>query len=98
MANTIAPSCWSRCSLNCSGAHDAGSEGGGRRRLCVAGPLQHGDAYHTFIQAGVVAQGLLQYLAVAAPKLVWDTFGSWLRTIRPGIPPSEIPSSSRIPI
>jgi hypothetical protein len=30
MANTIAPSCWSRCSLNCSGAHDAGSEGGGR--------------------------------------------------------------------
>jgi len=46
-------------------------------------------AYHTFIQAGVVAQGLLQYLAVAAPELVWDTFGSWLRTIRPGIPPSE---------
>ena len=47
-------------------------------------------AYHTFIQAGVVAQGLLQYLAVAAPKLVWDSFGSWLRTIRPGIPPSEL--------
>src|ERR1700689_3050377 len=46
-------------------------------------------AYHAFIQAGVVAQGLLQYLAVAAPKLVWDQFGSWLRTIRPGIPPSE---------
>jgi len=47
-------------------------------------------AYHAFIQAGVVAQGLLQYLAVAAPKLVWDSFGSWLRTIRPGIPPSEL--------
>ena len=46
-------------------------------------------AYHAFIQAGVVAQGLLQYLAVVAPKLVWDSFGSWLRTIRPGIPPSE---------
>jgi DDE superfamily endonuclease len=46
-------------------------------------------AYHVFIQAGVVAQGLLQYLAVVAPKLVWDSFGSWLRTIRPGIPPSE---------
>ena len=46
-------------------------------------------AYHTFMQAGVVAQGLLQYLAVAAPKLVWESFGSWLRTIRPGIPPSE---------
>jgi len=46
-------------------------------------------AYHAFIQAGVVAQGLLQYLAVAAHKLVWDSFGSWLRTIRPGISPSE---------
>ena len=47
-------------------------------------------AYHTFMQAGVVAQGLLQYLAVVVPKLVWDSFGSWLRTIRPGIPPSEL--------
>jgi hypothetical protein len=46
-------------------------------------------AYHVFIHAGVIAQGLLQYLAVAFPKLVWDSFGSWLRTIRPGIPPSE---------
>ncbi len=46
-------------------------------------------AYHAFIQAGVVAQGLLQYLAVVAPMRVWDSFGSWLRTIRPGIPPSE---------
>jgi hypothetical protein len=47
------------------------------------------NAYHAFIQAGVVAQGLLQYLAVVTPKLVWESFGSWLRTIRPGIPPSE---------
>jgi hypothetical protein len=47
-------------------------------------------AYHTFIQADVVAQGLLQYLAVVAPQLVWGSFGSWLRTIRPGIPPSEL--------
>jgi hypothetical protein len=46
-------------------------------------------AYHAFIQAGVVAQGLLQYLALVTPKLVWDSFGSWLRTIRPGIAPSE---------
>jgi len=51
-----------------------------KRKIC---------AYHAFIQAAVVAQGLLQYLAVVAPKLVWDSFGSWLRTIRPGIPPSE---------
>ncbi len=47
-------------------------------------------AYHVFIQAAVVCQGLLQYLAAAFPQRVWDSFGSWLRTIRPGIPPSEL--------
>ncbi len=47
-------------------------------------------AYHVFVQAGLVAQGLLQYLSCVYPKLVWNTFGSWLRTIRPGIPPSEL--------
>ena len=46
-------------------------------------------AYHVFIQAGVIAQGLLQYLSVVFPQRVWTSFGSWLRTIRPGIPPSE---------
>jgi hypothetical protein len=47
-------------------------------------------AYHVFIQAGIVCQGLLQYLSVTFPALVWNCFGSWLRTIRPGIPPSEL--------
>ena len=47
-------------------------------------------AYHVFIQAGVICQGLLHYLAVAFPQQVWSSFGSWLRTIRPGIPPSEL--------
>jgi len=47
-------------------------------------------AYHVFIQAGVVCQGLLHYLAAAFPSLVWSSFGSWLRTIRPGIPASEL--------
>lgn len=47
-------------------------------------------AYHVFMAAGVVAQGLLQYLAVVCPEQVWRSFGSWLRTIRPGIPPSEL--------
>ena len=46
-------------------------------------------AYHVFIQAGVIAQGLSQYLSIVFPKLVWSSFGSWLRTIRPGIAPSE---------
>lgn len=47
-------------------------------------------AYHVFIQAAVVCQGLLQYLAVVFPQRVWAAFDSWLRTIRPGIPPSEL--------
>ncbi len=47
-------------------------------------------AYHAFIQAALIAQGLLQYLAAVFPQLVWNSFGSWLRTIRPGIPPSEL--------
>ena len=46
-------------------------------------------AYHVFLQAGVIAQGLMQYLSVVFPKLVWNLFGSWLRTIRPGVVPSE---------
>jgi hypothetical protein len=47
-------------------------------------------AYHRFVHAGIVAQGTLQYLSSAFPGLVWNCFGSWLRTIRPGIPPSEL--------
>lgn len=46
-------------------------------------------AYHRYIQAGVIAQGLLQYISSAFPQLVWASFGSWIRTIRPGICPSE---------
>jgi len=48
------------------------------------------NAYHLFIHAGLVAQGLLQYLSATFPSLVWGSFGSWLRTIRPGVPPSEL--------
>lgn len=48
------------------------------------------NAYHVFVLAGIVAQGLLHYLASCFPKLVWRSFGSWLRTIRPGIAPSEL--------
>ena len=47
-------------------------------------------AYHRFVHAGIVAQGTLQYLSCSFPTLVWSCFGSWLRTIRPGIPPSEM--------
>ena len=46
-------------------------------------------AYHRFIQLGLVAQGILLALATTVPQLVWASFGSWLRTIRPGLAPSE---------
>jgi len=51
------------------------------------------DAYHRFVQIGIIAQGLLQYLACCHTKLVWNSFGSWIRTIRPGILPSEMVTS-----
>jgi hypothetical protein len=46
-------------------------------------------AYHRHIQLGLIAQGLLQILAATKPNLVWQSFGSWIRTIRPGLAPSE---------
>jgi len=46
-------------------------------------------AYHRFIQLGLVAQGIMLAIATTVPDLVWASFGSWLRTIRPGIAPSE---------
>lgn len=46
-------------------------------------------AYHCFIQVGLIAQGLLLALATTVPDAVWNHFGSWLRTRRPGVCPSE---------
>ena len=46
-------------------------------------------AYHRHIQLGLIAQGLLQILSAMKPTLVWQSFGSWIRTIRPGLAPSE---------
>ncbi len=46
-------------------------------------------AYHRHIQLGLIAQGLLQILSATKPKLVWQSFGSWIRTVRPGLAPSE---------
>jgi hypothetical protein len=47
------------------------------------------DAYHRHIQLGLIAQGLLQILSATQPKMVWRSFGSWIRTVRPGLAPSE---------
>ncbi|MBN1600076.1 MAG: hypothetical protein JW915_00640 [Chitinispirillaceae bacterium] len=42
------------------------------------------NAYHAHMMAGIVAQGMLQYLSLTCTDKVWKSFGSWIRTIRPG--------------
>lgn len=46
-------------------------------------------AYHCHVQVGIIAQGILQILSMTSHQLVWKNFGSWVRTIRPNILPSE---------
>jgi hypothetical protein len=47
------------------------------------------SAYHAHIQLGLIAQGLLQYLAVCFRRLSWSHFHSYIRTACPSKPPSE---------
>jgi len=47
-------------------------------------------AYHRHVQLGCIAQGLLQYLALTYGPTVWQLFRSWLRTMHPDRPPSEL--------
>ena len=53
-------------------------------------------AYHRHIQIGLIAQGVMQYLATQHADLVWASFGSWMRTIRTGVPPSEFVTASAL--
>jgi hypothetical protein len=46
-------------------------------------------AYHRHVQLGCVAQGLIQYLALAHGPDVWAQFKGWLRTMNPHCAPSE---------
>lgn len=46
-------------------------------------------AYHRHIQTGLIAQGLMQVVSLTATQKVWKSFGSWLRTVRPNVLPSE---------
>ena len=49
-------------------------------------------AYHRHIQPGLIAQGLLQILSATVPQRIWRSFGSWIRTVRPGLaPPNRSP-------
>jgi len=47
-------------------------------------------AYHVHVQLGAIAQGLLQHLAINHTAEVWRCFRSWLRTMDPAMPPSEL--------
>ena len=47
------------------------------------------SAYHRYVQLACIAQGLQQHLAVNFRANVWDHFRSWMRTMKPGLPPSE---------
>ena len=47
------------------------------------------SAYHIHMQVGFIAQGILQIISLSSHQLVWKSFGSWLRTIRPNVLPSE---------
>jgi hypothetical protein len=46
-------------------------------------------AYHRYVQLACIAQGLQQHLAVNFRAKVWDHFKSWMRTMKPELPPSE---------
>ena len=47
-------------------------------------------ACHVHVQLGCIAQGLLQHLAINHTAQVWSCFRSWLRTMNPAMPPSEL--------
>ena len=47
-------------------------------------------AYHVHVQLGCIAQGLLQHLFINHTAEVWRCFRSWLRTMNPAMPPSEL--------
>ena len=46
-------------------------------------------AYHAYTQIGLIVQGVLQVISMTIHKEVWHSFGSWLRTIRVDVLPSE---------
>ena len=48
------------------------------------------DAYHRYVQLGCIVQGLLQHLAINFRRSVWASFGSWLRTMKTDLVPSEM--------
>jgi hypothetical protein len=54
------------------------------------------NAYQLYVQLGCIAQGLLLHLAINHGRLVWNHFRSWLRTMDPSRPPSELVVASSL--
>ena len=48
------------------------------------------NAFHLHVRLGCIAQGLLQHLALNYTAEAWRFFRSWLRTMNPALPPSEL--------
>lgn len=53
-------------------------------------------AYENHIALGLIAQGLLQYLALSKRKEVWSHYTSWLRTMNTAHVPSEAVTASAL--
>src|ERR1035437_4572622 len=53
-------------------------------------------AFHNHVQLGCIAQGLLQHLAINHTAEVWRSFRSWLRTMNPALPPSELVAANAL--
>ncbi len=54
------------------------------------------NAYHLFVQTGIIAQGMMMFLALSCPNLIWGNFGSWMRTMNVAAAPSEFVTSTAL--
>ena len=54
------------------------------------------NAFHLHVQLDCFAQGLLQHLAMNYTAQVWRQLRSWLRTMKPALPPSELVVASAL--
>lgn len=48
------------------------------------------EAIERFVSLGCIVLGLLQILAIKCPRMVWNKYGGWLRTVRGDIPSVEV--------
>ena len=54
------------------------------------------DTYHSYVNLAAISQGLLCYLAINHSSEIWESFGTWMRTIRRDIAPSEFVTSEAL--